>query len=97
MQCHFPPKYVLDEIEWYEISAALKYQYYAVKDGWEQARLISFLIAQSNSRKRLKMEDILEFPWEKESTKEDQNITKEEIERLKKEAEQYIKQNMNNG
>lgn len=96
MQCHFPPKYVLDEIEWYEISAALKYQYYAVKDGWEQARLISFLIAQSNSRKRLKMEDILEFPWEKEITKEDQNITKEEIERLKQEAENYIK-NMNNG
>jgi len=96
MQCHFPPNYVLDEIEWYEISAALKYQYYAVKDGWEQARLISFLIAQSNSRKRLKMEDILEFPWEKEITKEDQNITKEEIERLKQEAENYIK-NMNNG
>lgn len=92
MQCHFPPSYVLDEIEWYEINAALKYQYYSVKDGWEQARLISYLIAQTNSRRTLKMTDIIEFPWEKESDKEDQSITKEDIERLTKEAEQYIKQ-----
>ena len=80
-------------MQWYEISAALKYQYYAVKDGWEQARLISFLIAQSNSTKKLKMEDILEFPWEKNSNEpiEDRTmITKEDIERLRKEAEQYL-------
>jgi hypothetical protein len=99
MQCHYPPNYVLDEMQWYEISAALKYQYYAVKDGWEQARLISFLIAQSNSRKKLKMEDILEFPWEKNSnepTEDRTMISKEDIERLKQEAENYIK-NMNNG
>jgi hypothetical protein len=96
MQCHYPPNYVLDEMQWYEISAALKYQYYAVKDGWEQARLISFLIAQSNSRKRLKMEDILEFPWEKTSNEHDTSISKEDIDRLRKEAENYIK-NMNNG
>ena len=99
MQCHYPPNYVLDEMQWYEISAALKYQYYAVKDGWVQARLISFLIAQSNSRKKLKMEDILEFPWEKNSNEpiEDRTmISKEDIERLKQEAENYIK-NMNNG
>lgn len=93
MQCHYPPNYVLDEMQWYEISAALKYQYYAVKDGWEQARLIGFLIAQSNSTKKLKMEDILEFPWEKNSNEsiEDKTIiTKEDIERLRKEAEKYL-------
>ena len=80
-------------MQWYEIGAALKYQYYAVKDGWEQARLISFLIAQSNSTKKLKMEDILEFPWEKNSNEpiEDRTmITKEDIERLRKEAEKYL-------
>lgn len=93
MQCHFPPAYVLDEMEWYEISAALKYQYYSIKDGWEQARLISFLIAQTNSKRSLKFEDIMVFPWEKEeNTQEKQKITKEDIERLKQKAEEYIKQ-----
>lgn len=95
MQCHYPPDYVLDDMQWYEINAALKYQYYAIKDGWEQARLISFLIAQSNSRKKLKMEDILEFPWEKEKEEHTTSISKEEIERLRKEAEYYLKQNTN--
>ena len=97
MQCHYPPDQVLDDMQGYEVSAALKYQYYAVKDGWEQARLISFLIAQSNSRKKLKMEDILEFPWEKEKEEHITSISKEEIERLRKEAEYYLKQNTTNG
>lgn len=96
MQCGFSPKYVLDEIETYELNAALKYSYYAVKDGWEQARLVAYIVAQSNSTKRLKMQDIMEFYWEKEYNVEDTKITKEDIERLKKQAQQYLKSKNNN-
>ena len=91
MQCGFSPKYVLDEIETYELNAAMKYSYYAVKDSWEQARLIAYIVAQCNSKKTLKMQDIMEFFWEKETNIEDTKITKEEIEMLKKQAEQYLK------
>ena len=89
---HYPPEYVLDRMEWYEINSAMKYQYYSFKDGWEQARLIAYMVAQVNSKRTLKMDEILPFPWEKEDEEEHiTSITKEEIEQLKKEAEAYMK------
>lgn len=71
----------------------MKYQYYSIKDGWEQARLIAYMVAQVNSKRTLKMDDILPFPWEKEEdeTEHVTSITKEEIEQLKAEAQEYLK------
>lgn len=90
MTCGFPPKYVLDEMEAYEVNSALKYSYYAQKDNWEQARLIAYIVAQCNSKRTLTMQDIVKFHWEEEA-QGDTRITKEEIEMLKAQAEQYIK------
>lgn len=85
------PDYVLDKIEWYEINALMKYQYYAIKDNWEQARLIAFLIAQTNSKKKLKLQDIVPFAWDEDEENEDNKpITKSEIERLKARAQNYL-------
>lgn len=85
------PEYVLDKIEWYEINALMKYQYYAIKDNWEQARLIAFLIAQTNSKKKLKLQDIVPFAWDEDEENEDNKpITKSEIERLKARAQNYL-------
>lgn len=78
-------------MKWYEIVAALKYQNYAIQDSWEQARLIAYIMAQVNSTKRLKMEDILEFPWDKKNeVVMSQPITKEDAERISKKAEELI-------
>lgn len=79
-------------MEWYEVRAAMKYQYYAHKDEWESSRLIAYLIAQVNSRKKLSLNDIVKFYWEKDEEEEDISINKEDMERLKKEAEKYTKQ-----
>lgn len=85
------PDYVLDKIEWYEINSLMKYQYYSIKDNWEQARLIAFMIAQTNSKKRLKLQDIVPFTWEEDEENEDEKpITKSEIERLKARAQNYL-------
>lgn len=91
IKLHYPPEYVLDKMEWYEINAALQYQYYSYKENWEQARLIAYMIAQVNSKKHLKLEEIIKFPWdnEKEMSIADTKITKEDIERLNKKAEAY--------
>lgn len=92
MKCGFDPQYVLDEIEVYELNAALKYQYYAVKDDWEQARLIAYMIAQVNSKNRMRVQDIITFFWEEdEEEKGDTSISKEQIEMLKAQAQQYLK------
>ena len=94
LQYNISPNYVLNEIQPYEINSLMKYGYYRSKENWEQARLISYLIAQCNSKKTLKLQDIIKFQWEKEN--ETQTITNEQIETLTKQAElmeQYFNNN----
>lgn len=64
----------------------MDFGYYKHKEQWEQTRLISYLIAQINSKKKLKLQDIIKFQWEtdNESTK----ITNEEINDLSKQAQE---------
>lgn len=63
-------------MEFFEIRALMKHQHFAHKDSWEQARLIAYVVAQVNSKKKLKMSDIMDFPWENDL---DSNITKEAV------------------
>lgn len=82
-------------MEWYEIAAAMKYSYYSAMEQWEIGRLVAYMIAQSNSKRRLTLQDIIKFPWEKEE-EGDTAISKEDIERLKANAEKYLKNQNNN-
>ena len=62
------------------------------KDSWEQARLISYIIAQTNSTKKLKPQDILKFSWDSENNDDAiKTVSNEDIIRLKEKANQYIK------
>ena len=81
------PQYVLDEIEWYEINSLFKYRHYSHKDSWEQARLITYMIAQVSSRKTLKLSDILTFQWEDDAEAEEQKVSAEDVKRLKQKAQ----------
>lgn len=87
---HLQPSYVLDEMEFYEIKALLKYEHYSHRDEWEQARLIAYMVAQVNSKKKLTFQDITKFYWENEQEEHDTSISRKDIERLKKQAEAYI-------
>lgn len=76
-------------MEFYEVKAVMEYDYYSYKDSWEQARLIAYLVAQTNSTKQLKLSDILEFHWDQETAKADTSLSNEEVERLRQKAQQY--------
>lgn len=89
LKYHLSPDYVLDNMELYEVNALMKYEYYAHKDSWEQARLIAYMVAQVNTKKELKFSDITQFYWEQDS-KGDTSIKKADIERLKNKAQQYL-------
>ena len=96
MQLHYPPNYVLDEMEMYEVRAAIKYGYYAYKDIWEANRLTAYIVAQTNAKHHIELTDIVEFPWEKKKDKDDDTkITKQQIEYLKIKANNYIKSKQN--
>lgn len=90
MKHHLDPSYVLDEMEFYEIRPLLKYEHYSHRDDWEQARLIAYMVAQVNSKKKLTFQDITKFYWEN-NEEHDTSISKEDVERLRKKAEAYIK------
>lgn len=87
LQLGLNPEYVLDKIEMYEINSLMKYSYYKDKENWEQARLLGYIIAQANSTKKLKIEDIIKFSWDnKNKEKGDTTISKEQIDALTKQA-----------
>lgn len=72
----------------------MQYSFYRHKDNWEQARLISYLIAQTHSSKKLKLEDIIKFSWEQEDKKPKmaaETLTQEDIDFLESNAEEMKK------
>lgn len=93
---HLQPNYILDEIEWYEINSLFKYRHYTYKESWEQARLITYMTAQCNSRRHLQLTDIIRFPWEEnEETEEQTKVTDDDVKRLKAMANDYLSKENN--
>lgn len=89
MEAGLSPSYVLDEMQFYEIKPLITKAYLKDKESWEQTRLLGYILAQSNSKKKLKPTDILKFPWDEEK-KGDTSISNEDVERLKAKANNYI-------
>ena len=83
-------------MELYEVKAVMDYEYLAYKENWEQARLIAYVVAQTNSRKKLKLNDIVKFHWEsdgkeKKATNSDTtSMSNEELARLQNKAKDFL-------
>lgn len=86
LRYNLSPAYVLDHMQLYEAKALLKYSDYSSRDSWEQSRLVAYLIAQTNSTKKMKPSDIIKFSWDNE---EHTGISNDEIERLRNKAKAY--------
>lgn len=79
-------------MEPYEINAALEGLQCKNRESWEQTRMVCYMLAQTNSTKKLTPSDVLKFPWDAEAEElVDTSISTEDIERLKEKAKQYIK------
>jgi hypothetical protein len=75
----------------YELNLILESLHLSQKDSWEQTRMISYIIAQSNSSKTLKLTDVMKFEWDQETEDNDTKITQEDIERIKQKSNEYLK------
>lgn len=89
LQLHLPPEYVMDKMEFFEIRALMKYKYYSHMDEWEQTRFISYVLAQVNSKKKLKLSDIIDFHWEKDNEEMNKEVSHEEVNRLRNKAAEF--------
>lgn len=81
-------------MQMYEIQPLISHLHYKSRDSWEQARLISYIIAQVNSSKKLNFTDIITFDWDKKDEVDNETtISNADIERLKKKAQTYLNKN----
>ena len=88
------PRYVLDEMEMYEVSAIIENAYCKNRTSWDQTRFLSYIMAKLGSSAKLnRPEDLMSFPWdEKEEEKEPMVITDNDVDRLKEKMQQFIKE-----
>lgn len=75
----------------YEIQPLINNIHKKNKDSWEQTRLLGYITAQIGSTKKLKLTDILQFPWDEDQEDSNTSITDSDIERLRSKAKNYLK------
>lgn len=80
----------MDIMPIYEAELYVENSYLSSKDDWEQTRLQLLVSTQANSKKKLKLQDILKFPWDSKKGKTE--IDKKDIERLEAKAKEIEKQ-----
>ena len=83
----------MDQLQDWEVYDIYSMLQYADSASWEQTRWLMYVIAQVNSRKQLKVTDILNFSWDQ--TQKNITITDDDIKRLKAKAEIIGKQILN--
>lgn len=85
--------YFMDELQDWEVYDIYNMLQYADSASWEQTRWHMYVIAQVNSRKQLKVTDILKFSWD--DVQKNTRITDDEIQRLKEKADVIGKKILN--
>ena len=86
MQCGVQPDYVLDRMKFYEIEVLIENLWMKNKESWEQTRIQAYITAQTQSTKKIDMNDMMSFPWEKKEEKVED--TPEDIEMMRKEMKE---------
>lgn len=78
----------------YEVQPLITFMHLKHRDSWEQSRMIAYIIAQVNSRKKLNPTDIIKFAWDnEEEMNKETSMSNEDIERLRKKAKEYSLKN----
>ncbi|MDR1582065.1 MAG: hypothetical protein LBS55_02210 [Prevotellaceae bacterium] len=85
------PDYVMDRMPFYEINIAIDGLYLKNRQSWEQTRMICYVIAQTNSKKRIKLTDIMKFWWEDKKNDENTHVSDDEAKRLNDKLNEYVK------
>ena len=80
------PDYFLDKMSFSEVRYFLQGLSMRNRESWEQARILGYIIAQSNSTKELKQTDILRFPWDEEGEAQTNLVCEADMERLRQKA-----------
>ena len=85
----------MDKMRPYEVNDYMKSLKYIDRTVRELERFSNYIYVQSNTKKEIKLKDILELPWDKEN-KEEHHYSKEEEQILRKKAN-YLQMMLESG
>lgn len=71
----------------YELEFLLASINYTYREQYEMMRFNSYIIAQTQSTKKINLSDIIKFSWDKENEEKVTTISNEDINRLREKAE----------
>ncbi len=84
--------YFMDKCSVWELNDHYDNIKYADRNDWEQTRLLMYVIAQTNTSKKLDIKkDIMTLPWDNEHKKPEINVTAADVERMKQLAAQQLR------
>lgn len=84
-------EYFMSDLQNFEVELLYENLKYADRPSWEQTRLLAFILAQVNSKKKLEMTEILSFPWDRPEDIHDIEMTNEDRDRLREKAKAFEK------
>lgn len=82
----------MDTLQEFEIEPIVQNLEYYERGDWERTRFLAYCNIQKSSSKRISPQNLISFPWEKESDNTDQistnsePLSKEDIQRLKEQS-----------
>ena len=80
--------YFMTRLELWEAYLLCENLQYCDRSIWESSRIIAFMVAQSNSKKKLKLSDVSKFEWENTKKSKPEHLSREEI---NKRSENFLK------
>ena len=79
-------EYFMDKMEEWEVYNFYDSLKYANRSEWEQTRLLMYVIAQVNSKKKIDIKEIMSFPWEDDYEESSKEYNEEDRNRLRQKA-----------
>ena len=84
-------EYFMSDLQDFEVELLYENLKYADRPSWEQTRLLAFILAQVNSKKKLEITEILSFPWEENYEEKNIEMSNEDRDKLRAQAAMFEK------
>lgn len=84
-------EYFMSALQNFEVELLYENLKYADRPSWEQTRLLAFILAQVNSKKRLEMTDIMSFSWDEHYEEKNIEMSNEDRDKLRAKAAMFEK------
>ena len=81
----------MSDLQDFEVELLYENLKYADRPSWEQTRLLAFILAQVNSKKKLEMTDIMSFSWDENYEEKNIEMSNEDRDKLRAKAAMFEK------